>query len=278
MDAHSGSNVRPAAVSGAFYPGRPSTLSGTVQEMLAQAPERQIAGELLALVVPHAGYQYSGPVAAHAYRLLEGRQVDRVILIGTSHRYGFDTASIYSQGTFEVPTGNFPVDEEFIVKLAARGDLDFASEQAHISEHCLEVQLPFLKEVLGEVKIVPILMGTMNLDYSELLGGALADAIGEEGSLILASTDLSHYHNQRAANALDKLAVDAMLSLSWRDLAQAVEEHRCEMCGASAVATAMIAAEQLGGTRAELLKYATSGDVTGDMFEVVGYTSIAFSR
>jgi len=278
MDAHSGSNVRPAAVSGAFYPGRPSTLSRTVQEMLAQAPECKIEGELLALVVPHAGYQYSGPVAAHAYRLLEGKQVDRVILIGTSHRYGFDAASVYSHGTFEVPTGNFPVDAEFIAKLAARGDLDFASEQAHISEHCLEVQLPFLKEVLGEVKIVPILMGTMNLDYSELLGGAIADAVGEEGGLILASTDLSHYHNQTTANALDKLAVDTMLSLSWRDLAQAVEEHRCEMCGASAVVTATIAAEQLGGTHAELLKYATSGDVTGDMFEVVGYTSMAFLR
>jgi len=278
MDAHSGSNVRLAAVSGAFYPGRPSTLSATVREMLAQTPEQQLEGELLALVVPHAGYPYSGPVAAHAYRALEGRQVERLILIGTSHRYGFDTASVYPQGTFEVPTGSFPVDEEFVEKLAARGDLDFAPEEPHISEHCLEVQLPFLKEVLGEVKIVPILMGPMNLDYSELLGGALAEAISEDGGLILASTDLSHYHSQRAANALDKVAVDGVLNMSWRNLGQAIEEGRCELCGASAVITTMIAAERLGAERAQLLKYATSGDVTGDMFEVVGYTAIAFLR
>jgi AmmeMemoRadiSam system protein B len=278
MEGHSADKVRPAAVSGAFYPGRASTLSGTVQDMLAQVPERDLEGEPLALVVPHAGYQYSGPVAAHAYRLLGDKEVERVILIGTSHRYGLETASVYSRGTFEVPTGNFPVDAEFGAKLAARGDLDLSPEEPHISEHCLEVQLPFLKEVLGEVKIVPILMGGINLAYSELLGGTLADLIEEEGGLILASTDLSHYHNQRAANALDKVAIDGMLSMSWRDLARTVQEGKCEMCGASAVVTAMIAAERLGGTKAELLKYATSGDVTGDMFEVVGYTAIAFLR
>ncbi len=278
MHGHSGDKVRPATVSGAFYPGRPSTLSATVREMLAQTPEQQMEGELLALVVPHAGYQYSGPVAAYAYRALEGKQFERVIVIGTSHRYGFETASVYPGGTFEVPTGRFPVDAEFIEKLAARGGLDFAPDEPHISEHCLEVQLPFLKEVLGEVKIVPILMGRMDLGYSELLGSALADAISEDGGLILASTDLSHYHNQRAANALDKVAVDGVLNMSGRNLGQAIEDGRCELCGASAVITTMIAAERLGGKRAELLKYATSGDVTGDMFEVVGYTAIAFLR
>lgn len=174
--------------------------------------------------------------------------------------------------------GNFPIDGEFVAKLAARGVLRFASEEAHISEHCLEVQLPFLKEVLGEVKIVPILMGAMHLDYCELLGRALADAIGEDGGLILASTDLSHYYDQKTANALDEVAVDGMLGMSWRDLAQAVEQGGCELCGSSAVIATMIAVERLSGARAELLKYETSGDVTGDMSKVVGYASIAFLR
>jgi hypothetical protein len=177
-----------------------------------------------------------------------------------------------------VPTGKFPVDEEFVAKLAARRGLSFGSEQAHISEHCLEVQLPFLKEVLGEVKIVPILMGMTQLDYCELLGSALADAIREDGGLILASTDLSHYHDQKTAKALDEIAIGGMLSMSWRDLARAIEEGSCELCGSSAVIATMIAVERLGGKRGELLKYATSGDVTGDMFEVVGYAAIAFLR
>lgn len=277
MDAHSRDKIRPPAVSGTFYPRGASTLRGTVRDMLEQVP-RQLQGEVLALVVPHAGYQYSGPVAAHAYRLLEGRQFDRVILIGTSHRHGFETASVYPGGTFEVPTGKFPVDEEFVAKLAARRGLSFGSEQAHISEHCLEVQLPFLKEVLGEVKIVPILMGMTQLDYCELLGSALADAIREDGGLILASTDLSHYHDQKTAKALDEIAIGGMLSMSWRDLARAIEKGSCELCGSSAVIATMIAVERLGGKRGELLKYATSGDVTGDMFEVVGYAAIAFLR
>jgi hypothetical protein len=261
-----------------FYPGNPSALSGTVREMLKEVPTRELQGELLALVVPHAGYEYSGRVAAYAYRRLEGKRFDQVILIGSSHRYQVPTASVYPRGSFQVPTGTFPVDETFVEHLVARGDLNLVSDRAHVSEHCLEVQLPFLKEVLGEVKIVPILMGEMDLDYCELLGGALADAIGRDGGLIVASTDLSHYHDQRTANVLDKVAVDRMLCMSWRDLAQAIDEGRCELCGTTAVVTTMIAVERLGGKRAELLKYATSGDVTGDLMEVVGYAAIAFCR
>jgi len=270
--------VRLAAVSGMFYPSNARTLSIEVGKMLADVEPTTVPGRLIALVVPHAGIMYCGPVAAHAYRQLSPGMFPRVVLVGSSHRYRIGTASIYPNGSWSVPNGEFPVDAEFVHKLQSRLSAEIEGPAPHIEEHCLEVQLPFLAETLGQVPIVPILMGTTWHGFCEQVGTALAETIREGyPAILLASTDLSHYKDQKSAEQLDYTAIDAILTMSTDSFCAQVSSGACELCGVAAVTTVMSAAGKLGANRATLLRYATSGDITGDFSQVVGYTAIALS-
>jgi AmmeMemoRadiSam system protein B len=269
-------NYRRPVVSGAFYPGDKSSLSKDVRLYLSKADVPEPSGELLTLVVPHAGYMYSGQVAAFAYKLLENRQFDTAILVGASHRVAVRGAAVFPSGSFGIPTGVLEVDEEAASALMQEDKRISRDLLPHRDEHCLEVQLPFLVETLASVKIVPVLLGSPSLDIGKALGKAIAKVMKGRKVVLLASTDLSHYYDYSTAMTLDREAIKAVEAMDVEGFYESVRSGRCELCGASAVLSAMAAVNELGAARAQLLKYANSGDVTGDRRQVVGYASMAF--
>ncbi len=271
--------VRPAAVAGAFYPAERAELEKTVDAMLASAHVTPVQGQLRALIAPHAGYVYSGAVAAHAYALLKGQKFRRVVVIAPSHYERFDFASIFDGDAYATPLGQIAVDKAFAAKLAKASPLLKLSSQGHkVSEenreHALEVQLPFLQRALGNFELVPIVMGDQSYITSRALGVALA-RLSTPDTLIVASSDLSHFHQYAEANALDRKPLRAVQAWDYFSLSRNLAAGAWEACGGGPIVAAMIAAERLGATEAALLKYANTGDVTGDRSRVVGYAAAA---
>lgn len=270
------SKVRPAAVAGSFYPADATELQKSVDEMLAGAQGTPVQGQLWALIAPHAGYPYSGPIAAQAYAQLKGRKFSRVVVIAPSHYEAFDFASVYDGDAYTTPLGRIPVDKEFAAKLATASPLLKLSSRGHTpagnqSEHALEVQLPFLQRTLGEFQLVPVVMGDQSYEICRALGVALAKLIRTPDTLIVASSDLSHFHTYDQAVALDRKPLKAVQEWDYYSLAHNLAARVWEACGGGPIVAAMIAAERLGATQAAVLKYANSGDATGDHSRVVGY-------
>ncbi|MCP4683140.1 MAG: AmmeMemoRadiSam system protein B [Desulfobacterales bacterium] len=270
---------RPAVLAGTWYPGTKSTLTKTIQGYLSKARAPSLAGPLKALIVPHAGYRYSGGVAAHAYKLLETRRFKRVILVGPSHRMSFKGVSVNLQSAYETPLGTVPVDQETAEKLLAAGPDIRWIKQAHAREHSLEIQLPFLQTVLHDFKIVPILMGQQDLDTCLKLSQALVQVMGNsKDTLLLASSDLSHFHTYSRAKEMDQKFIRHIQTLDPQALSKDLDSGGCEACGRGPVITSLLAAKALGADRSVVLNYANSGDVTGDHSRVVGYLSAAFVK
>ncbi len=262
-------DVRPAAVAGMFYPDAPSALAADVRACLARV-EVRAAGSVpvpKALIAPHAGYVYSGPVAASAYaRLAGGREtIRRVVLLGPTHRVPVRGLALPSTQAFATPLGIVAVDREAVAAALALPQVS-TSDMAHAFEHALEVQLPFLQIVLGEFRIVPFAVGDASprevSDVIELLWG------GPE-TLIVVSSDLSHYHRYDDARDIDRGTSDAILALA------ANLDHQ-QACGATPINGLLLAARR-HGLRPELLDLRNSGDTAGDKSRVVGYASFAFS-
>ena len=281
-DGAAAQKIRPAAVAGAFYPADPKELGAMLDGFLSQTAP-QPAEDVVALVAPHAGYVYSGPVAAHSYALLKGRKVERVVVIAPSHYEAFGFASVYDGAAYATPLGQVQVDQEFAAKLAKMSPLIKLSGAGHTPsrdrmEHALEVQLPFLQRTLGQFKLVPIIMGDQNYDIERALGVALAKLIQGPGTLIVASSDLSHYHPYDEAVSLDHKTLKAIEEWDYLNLSQNLERRVWEACGGGPIVTAMIAAERLGASHARLLKYANSGDTAGDRSRVVGYGAVALVK
>ncbi len=273
-------NIRAAAVAGSFYPANPGELTRMMEGFLARVPAAPAPQRLIALVAPHAGYVYSGPVAAYSYALLKGRHYERVVVIAPSHFEAFDYAAIYDGDAYATPLGSVPVDKEFAKKLAAANPrLMRFSSQGHTpvgdqGEHALEVQLPWLQHMLGNFKLAPIVMGNQSYDASRAVGVALAKLVGPE-TLIVASSDLSHFHTYDQASALDRRTLNALGDWDYLSMSRNFEQRIWEACGGVPIVAAMMAAERLGATRATVLKYANTGDVTGDRSRVVGYGAAA---
>ncbi len=272
--------VRQPAVAGAFYPAEAKQLSDMIDGFLAQASSPEIKEPLVALVSPHAGYPYSAGVAAHAYAQLKGRKYARVVVIAPSHYDAFNFSSIYDGDFYATPLGRFPVDKEFARQLAGSSPLLKLSSRAHTNsqEHALEVQLPFLQRTLGEFKLVPIIMGEQDYDSSRALGVSLARLIQNNDTLIVASSDLSHYHPYDDAVKLDRKSLNAVREWDYLSASRNFERRVWEACGGGPIVAAMIAAERLGANDVRLLKYANSGDVNGDRTRVVGYGALAVVR
>jgi AmmeMemoRadiSam system protein B len=269
-------DIRPSILAGTWYPGAHDTLSRAVQGYLSQAKNSPIEGELKAVVVPHAGYKYSGGVAAYAYRLLQEREFKRIILIGPSHRVAFRGVSVNLQSAYETPLGMVSVDRKTGKKLLATGTDIRWLKKAHAAEHSLEIQLPFLQTVLRDFKIVPIVMGQQDFETCFNLAEALVQVLDNDGeTLVLASTDLSHFHNYDQAKALDRHFIKYVRMFDPKGLSKALISRKCEACGAGPVITTLLAASKMGADKAMILKYANSGDVTGDHGRVVGYMSAA---
>lgn len=267
-------NIRRAAVAGSWYPGSADALAAAVERHLAQA-HRDLSGDLVALIAPHAGLMYSGPVAAHAYRLLRHLTFEVAVLVGPSHFVGFDGVSIYPSGGFDTPYGVAPIDTACARALLAASPVVRAHPSAHVREHSLEMQLPFLAHLAPGLPIVPLVMGYQTAETARLLGDALVTALGGRKALLVASTDLSHYHDASTAAALDAVVIDCVSRFDDEGLQNALSARPDHACGGGPTVAVMRAA-RLGGARdAVVLKYADSGDVSGDKSAVVGYMAAA---
>jgi hypothetical protein len=278
MKKHESSSdpVRPPAVAGTFYPADADALTGQISGFLNAVPSRSLPGSIQAVIVPHAGYVYSGQVAAHAYKLLQGMKYDTVIVIAPSHRSSFRGAAVYPKGAYQIPLGLIPVDGDMAQRLVQASRLITAIPEAHAREHALEVQLPFLKTVLGDFTLLPLVIGSCNYADCESIAEALYRTVKNKHVLIVASSDLSHYHPYQTAVTLDQLVIKHILAFDPNGLYHAITTNTCEACGAVPIIISMLSAHKLGATRAEQLCYATSGDVSGgDTSSVVGYLAAA---
>lgn len=270
--------LRRAAVAGTWYGGDETSLGLEVAEYLETARNPPVPGRVVALVSPHAGLRYSGPVAAHAYLLLRGRRDLTVVLVGPSHRLPFEGVGVYARGAWETPLGQTPVDEDLAAALLAAGTVAFADERVHRTEHSLEMQVPFLQRVVPGLRIVPMLMGSQSRDEVEGLAEALARALRGREALLVASSDLSHYHPAAVANRMDAEVVRDVADLDPERLMTRLERAPDHACGGGPMVAVMRAAKALGATRSTVLRYADSGDVPeGDKSHVVGYLAAALT-
>ena len=273
-EAPKGKDVRRSVLAGTWYPGSRDVLTKVIDGYLSKAKVKPPGGELKAVIVPHAGYRYSGQVAAYAYQLIKSTDFKRVIMIGPSHRLGFRGVSVNLQSGYETPLGIVPVDQALARKIINTSPQIVWVPQAHAREHSLEIQLPFLQTVLRDFRIISILMGEQGLETCSHLATSLIGVMRNmEKTLLLASTDLSHFHNYRRARELDMEFIKYVRGLDPEGLARSLSSGACEACGRGPTITTMLAAQELGANRAVILKYANSGDVTGDRSRVVGYLS-----
>ncbi|HUU30348.1 MAG TPA: AmmeMemoRadiSam system protein B [archaeon] len=278
--------IRPPAVAGSFYPGDSLELSRMVSEMLTHSKLSQPRMKPLALISPHAGYVYSGMIAAAGYKQLKDFSYSTVVIIAPSHREYFGFASVYPGSGYRTPLGVVGVDSVFAARLVeAGGDLVRKSSRGHsqgglgMGEHALEIQLPFLQLTLGDFKLVPIIMGEQPFALCKTLAEALAKVIGaREDVLIIASSDLSHFHTYREANRLDSKLASYVEHFDYLGLSSALDRREVEACGGGPILSVMMACEKLGARQVRILLTANSGDVTGDKDRVVGYLSAMFYK
>lgn len=275
--------IRRPAVSGMFYAGSASELKAQIEWCYkhelgpGSVPEVNAKGarEIVAIVAPHAGYYYSGPVAAHAYRELANDGVfDTAVILGPNHTgYGYPV-SLWTGASWDTPLGEVEIDKKIVHKLL--GEAIKADETAHIHEHSIEVQLPWLQNLYKKMKIVPITMMAQDIETARTVGRAIAQA--DDNLIVIASSDFTHYEPHSVAMEKDGSVIDAILALDEEELYERCERLNCTMCGYGPVATAIVAAKEMKAQKASLLKYATSGDTSGDFSRVVGYASIVIKR
>jgi MEMO1 family protein len=269
--------IRKAAVAGSWYPGTAAGIAAEIGPYLAVIPARALPGRLVGLVSPHAGLRYSGPVAAHGYALLAGRSDVTVVLVGPSHRAAFDGIAICAKGAFETPLGRIPIDEELAGGMLS-GDARILDDPGpHQLEHSLEMQLPFLQHLVRGLRIVPALMGSQSRSEVDAMARALARAVPPRTDVVLvASSDLSHYHPAAVANRLDAMIVGDVERFDSDGLMGRLERSHEHACGGGPIVAVMKAARDLGADRAVVLRYADSGDAgEHDKSHVVGYLSAA---
>ncbi len=272
-------SIRKPAVAGQFYTSDPEALRREIETFLSRAEPPAVTGDIFALISPHAGYMYSGHVAASGYTLLEKGQFKTVVIISPCHVEYFRFASIYDGDAYETPLGLVEIDKELSKEIASRSDFVIIAPDGHVTgprgrgEHSLEVQIPFLQVALGDFRIVPIVMGDQSADVVDGLGKALAGALAGRNVLIVASTDLSHFHDDGTAKKLDGEFIARLEAFDVDGLKESLGSGKTEACGGGPSMAAMIASASLGGEGCTILKYANSGDISGDRGNVVGYVS-----
>ena len=280
-------SVRRPYVAGSFYPRDPKRLRSDIESCFKHAlgpgrlpAEGQKPRTITALICPHAGYVYSGPVAAHSYLALSEEKAPETAVILCPNHTGLGSAvSLMGEGYWETPLGRVKIDEDIskaIFKASGMIDMD---ESAHQHEHSIEVQLPFLQYIYGSsVNIVPICMGFQDLETSRNVGEAIAEASKNRSVVVIASTDMTHQEPQQSAERKDRLVLDAVEAMNEELVQEVVSKNRITMCGYGPVSAALVASKRLGADRAEILSYHTSGDITGDRGAVVGYASAKITR
>ncbi|MFH1613322.1 MAG: AmmeMemoRadiSam system protein B [bacterium] len=267
--------MRKPSVAGLFYPEKEKELKKMINSFLEKTNVSLIKEDIFALISPHAGYIYSGEIAAFNYKILQEKKPEIVILIGPSHQALLKGISIYEKGKFKTPLGEVEIDEELAEKIKNYHKIIYNDPIAHIKEHSLEVQLPFLQVVLKKFKIVPILINEPSLEMCNILADAIINNFGNKKVVLIASTDLSHYHSYNKSCELDEKAISIIKELDAAKLLESVKNNECELCGLASVLTTIIASKKMKCNEVSLLKYANSGDTSGDKSKVVGYCSMA---
>ena len=266
--------VRRAAFAGRWYAGGAADLRREVDGYLTDTPAPR-AG-IRALVSPHAGLMYSGPIAGHGYAAVGGGDYDVVVLVGPSHYKAFSGVAVAARGSFDTPLGALPIDEALASALATASDVVTVDAEVHAREHSLELQLPFLARVLPDVAIVPLMIGSQRRSVTHALGDLLAEHLAGRRALLIASSDLSHFLPRSAAVRLDTRVLECLTRFDADDLDRALVDEPNHACGGGAIVSVLRAARALGADSGAVLKYGDSGDVSGDTDSVVGYVSAAF--
>ncbi|MBA7493763.1 hypothetical protein ES702_04325 [subsurface metagenome] len=281
--------IRQPAFAGTWYPGNRDELSKTIDSFLKNARDQQLKGDLIALIAPHAGYAFSGPIAAESFKQLTGKKFTTVILIGPSHRYPLRDVSIFDRGYFLTPLGKIKVSEE-ASRMVEENPLIKFNPDAHRNEHCLEIELPFLQRTLKQFEIIPLLTGEMSLDKCSKVAETIVKHFAIGNTLLVASSDMSHYPSYKDATYADKkmleviktLDPDKIASTSKSILGENIPGLSCTLCGENAVLTTIIAARKLKANCVTILKYSNSGDSHppgwSDKSSVVGYGAVAITR
>jgi len=280
--------VRRPAQAGAFYAGSRSQLEAQIRNCFLHElgprhlPETSAKGQrrIVALVSPHAGYMYSGPVAASGYDTLASDGIpDLFIILGPNHSGLGSGVSIMAEGRWQTPLGESVIDSDITNLICQHSSMIDVDDDAHAFEHSIEVQLPFLQYVYRrEIRFVPICMMMQDLRTSVEVGEAIAKAIEGRDAVTIASSDMTHYEPQKSAETKDSTAIESILKLDEKELQDVVESRNISMCGYGPVSSAIRCAKILGATKGNLLNYKTSGDITGDYDAVVGYASVAISK
>ncbi len=275
--------IRKPVVAGMFYAGTARDLQDQIEWCYRHElgpgiiPRVNSKGsrQIVAIVAPHAGYYYSGPVAAHAYKALaDDGAFDTAIIIGPNHTGYGHPVSLWFGDSWNTPLGEVEINKELAQRLL--GKAITADDTAHIYEHSIEVQLPWLQHIYKKVRIVPITMLAQDIETAQAVGNAIAAE--DDNFIIIASTDFSHYEPHAVAAEKDGSVIETILALDEEELYKRLETLNCSMCGYGPVASAIVAAKEMKARTASLLKYATSGDTSGDFSRVVGYSSIVISR
>jgi MEMO1 family protein len=278
MSAMGTHSIRPAAVAGTWYPGTAGALARDVDRYVGDVEDDPPRGRLDAIIAPHAGLMFSGPVGAYAYKAAAaGGPYDAAILVGPSHFVAFDGVALYPSGAFDTPLGAAPIDRELGEQIARDAPVIRVLPDAHRREHSLEMQLPFLRRLLPDVPIVPMLMGYQTRETIEALASALTAAGNGRRTLLVASTDLSHYFDARTARDLDRRVEDCVAAADAQRLLGIFEQYpegergRFVACGGGPAIAVMLAARGRGARHGRVLKYMHSGEISGDNSGVVGY-------
>ena len=275
-------DIRPSPIAGTWYPSDPKHLADAVDSHIDSAVLPELPGKIVALVAPHAGYRYSGSVAGHAYKTIKGKSFDEVVVISPMHQYYPQPLVTSGHDAYHTPLGDVPLATETLseVNQGLKDNLGMTlTPVRNDQEHSLEIELPFLQRALiNDFHLIPIMLREQNRQLSKVLGEILATVIKDKSCLLVASSDLSHFHHESKANQLDQNVLTELADFSPEGLFEIYERGKGQACGLAAIATILWASRALGAKDVTILNYDTSGSSTGDHSSVVGYGAAAVTR
>lgn len=274
--------VRPSPIAGSWYSADPNKLSKEIEGYLNAASLPEISGQMVGLIAPHAGYFYSGSTAGYSYRAVKDIHFDLCVVASPLHNYLPYPLLTSAHACYATPFGEVEIAQSLIEELSSRlaeANLDQPQSIANDREHSLEIQLPFLQKTLkGSFQLLPLMVRSADESYLHKTGAILADLIREKNTLLIASTDLSHFYDEKTANALDQVMLKQMTDFSPSGVLQAEANQQAFACGAGAVALILWTAMHLGANQVTLLHHSTSARTSGDTSSVVGYGALAITR
>jgi hypothetical protein len=270
-------DIRPSPIAGLWYEGEPRRLAKVVDAYLDQAQIPELEGEIVGVIAPHAGHRYSGAVAGYAFATVRGRSYPLVAVISPMHHPYFQPLLTSAHQAYATPLGVIPIAHDVVAALdqALKRRLGYGlSPVRNDAEHSLEIELPFLQRALSEpFMLLPVMVRALDPRVSQALGESLAEVLADRSALLVASTDLSHYYDQQTALSLDRAMLEQIEAFSPEGAFEVEAQEKGYACGLGAVTAVLWAARALGADRVRLLRHATSGDVTGDYSQVVGYAA-----